>query len=129
MTLNQAIRLARARPLIRPKGHNSISRFCAILSSKNLSFVGYNSYHTSPFYLKYNPWCFRHAELHAVQQALQYFTKIQGRRRDDTEGISLGNFSLYIARVLVDGSPALAKPCRYCSKCLSDFGIHKIYFT
>ena len=36
---------------------------------------------------------------------------------------------LYVARILRDGSIALAKPCNVCTKFIQDVGIRRVYFT
>lgn len=128
--LDKAILLARARPLIRPRGSSSISRMVAILSDGVSEFVGENSYQTHPLAKRFsrNPERVHlHAELDAVIKAARYFTGRLGVKRDTY--VDLGEFKLSVARVLADGTPALAKPCPDCDRALKYFNVTEVEYT
>jgi deoxycytidylate deaminase len=55
-----------------------------------------------------------HAEVAAVKAA----------RNADLNGATI-----YVARVLKDGSPAMSKPCERCQAFLKSCGIKKVYYT
>lgn len=128
--LQEVIRRARLRKLIIPRGSSSISRMVACLSDGTSTFWGENSYKTHPMVRRFsrNPdRCCTHAELSAIIKAVSYFTKITGKRRDSY--VSLTRFSMYIARVLADGSPALSKPCPDCSRAIYFYEISNVEYT
>lgn len=132
MSLQLALRLARNRPLIKPRGSSSISRMVAVVSDGVSTFIGENSYRSHPMVARFskNPdrICL-HAESAAVIKALRYFTSRLGIRRDDIYSIDLSGFSIYVARVLADGSPANARPCEDCQRMLKSFNINRIEHT
>ena len=62
-----------------------------------------------------------HAEIDAL---LTFFVRYQERLDSDMSmAEKLSNANVYVARVLKDGSPALAKPCDTCLGALMYFGI------
>lgn len=128
--IQEALRLARKRQLITPRGSSSISRFCAILFDGTSRFIGYNSYRSHPLAKQFsdNPEkiCV-HSEVDAIIRAKAYFQKVTGTRRDSY--INLSDFDIYVARVLADGTPGNAKPCKACQEALDWFGIKEIYHT
>lgn len=69
----------------------------------------------------------QHAELSAIIKAINYFTKITGKRRDTY--VSLAGFSMYIARVLADDTPAKAMPCEDCQRAISFYEISTVEYT
>jgi len=83
------------------------------------SYIGFNKYKTHPLQKKFgrNPHSIHlHAEMDAIVQAVM--------ARDSIDGASL-----YIARVLKDGTPALAKPCVGCERAIIHFGIKEVSWT
>lgn len=130
MTLALALNLARKRRLITPRGSSSISRFCAVLTDGRSSFTGCNSYKTHPLALRFSNYHSKtciHAEISAIIEAKNYFTKISGTRRDDY--VDLSGFKMSIARVLADGSPGRATPCGACREALRWFRINEVEWT
>lgn len=132
MSLDLALSLARSRPLIVPRGSSSISRMVAVMTDASLTFVGNNSYKSHPMVvlLTKNPDrnCL-HCEMDAVRKACNYFTSKLGVRRTDLSKVDLSDFTMSIARVLYDGTPALAKPCEICQGMLDNFSINKVEWT
>lgn len=130
MSLSLALKLARKRQLIVPRGSSSISRMCAVLTDGNSTFHGYNSYRSHPLAKQFSSHpekiCL-HAEVDALIKAKSYFTKVAGTRRDSY--VNLSDFRMYIARVLADGSPGLAKPCASCQEALRWFQIKDVSYT
>lgn len=59
-----------------------------------------------------------HAEGKAVMRLLR-----TGRQTD------LINASIYISRVKKDGTPGLAKPCKFCEELIRAVGIRKVFYT
>lgn len=123
MSLELAIKYAKKNP-IRPRGRNTISRFAAVLSGPGGIFVGYNSYKSHPLQARFakrtgNPEKLSiHAEVSAIVKAVQ-----RGRVRD------FSGYRIYVARLLSDGTPALARPCESCLAALSEFGITNVEYT
>ncbi len=37
--------------------------------------------------------------------------------------------TMYVARILKNGNPALAKPCQCCQSILREFGVRKVFYT
>lgn len=122
MSLLQAISYAKRNP-IKSRGRSSISRTGSILTNGLRYFYGWNSYKSSRLQAEYakkagypERVC-THAEVSAISQATK------GKYLD------LSEFTLYVARVLYDGTPALAKPCPVCQLCINDYGIQHVEYT
>lgn len=130
MSLKKAISLAQQRQKIISRGSSNISRMVAILTDGNSTFTGENSYRTHPLVQKFKTTegkeCV-HAEIAAIIKARYYFTKIAGTRRDSY--VTLRSFRMYIARVLADGTPALAAPCPECQTAMEYFQIKDVFWT
>lgn len=118
MSLRLAIKIARSNP-IKQRGRNSISRFGAVLTNGRTFYYGYNSYKSHPLAKKFSgkeeTICI-HAELDAI---LAWINEME----------DLDKYTMYVARVLKDGSPAIAKPCRACQKALIHFGVGNCEWT
>lgn len=92
---------------------------CAILKTNKNIYYGYNQKKTHPLQKKFskNPWAiYLHAEIDAIRQAY----KVGGNISDST---------LYVARTLIDNTPANACPCNGCQQAINHFGIDKVYFS
>lgn len=129
--LNHAIEIAKSNP-IKPRGRNSISRFAAILSNGRQSFYGLNKYKTHPLQSKFgsNPECiYLHAELDAIIRAINFRARYEGKRYLSLDICDLSDFDMYIARVLKDGTPAIAKPCEGCMKAIEHFNVRSVQWT
>lgn len=90
---------------------------CAILVTKDgQEYVGYNSRKTHPLAAKFGKnsksYCL-HAEVDAIRKCKQ-----------DCDGAVL-----YVARVLKNGSPALARPCEGCQRAIMAFNIKNVEWT
>lgn len=124
MSLKRAIRHAKKNPIV-SKGRTNIGRMGAVLSDGYNSYLSWNSYRTHPLQAKYakkahDPFKIHlHAEIGGIVQALS-----QGIRQQD-----LKYYTMYVARVLKDGSTASARPCPVCLGALEAFGITRIYYT
>lgn len=131
MKLITAIRLAQKRVRIIPRGSSSISRTVAILTDGTSDFFGENSYKSHPFVKRFSDNTDKiclHAELEAILEAVRYFSRIRGVSYT-THQYDLSSFRMYVASVLADGTPALAKPCLTCQRALDYYGIHDITWT
>lgn len=122
-TMDRCIEHARKNP-IQSRGRTSISRMAALIISENwLEFQGVNSYKTHPLVKRFSKddtkICL-HAEMDALVKYFRYDPGWTG---------PLSHYDIYIARVLKDGTPALAKPCETCLGALTYFGIRNIYWT
>lgn len=119
MSLEKAIKYAKRNP-IKSRGRSSIGRFSAVLTNGYRSFIGFNSYKSSTlqaFFSKDPAKVCTHAEIAAIQKA------IKGPYRD------LSGYTMYVARLLADDSPALAKPCLICMKAIQAVGISDVEWT
>lgn len=121
MTLELAIKCAHLNP-IEGRGKNSISRMAAVLTYDNYyTFIGYNQYKTHPLQARYGynkDAIYLHAEIDAIRQAVAYL-------QDD----NLCRYSMYVARILANGTTALAKPCSGCTKAIKEFNIKYLEWT
>ena len=127
MSLERAVKHALKNP-IEAKGRSSISRFGAILSDGFSTYYGWNTYRTHPLQARFaaqtgTPEKIHiHAELSVCIQAAKASLKY-GKKSD------LSGFKLYVARVLANGKPAMAKPCDSCMAALLEFGVSSVEYT
>lgn len=110
----KAVKKARSNPVV------GLPRLAAILRTKDgTEYVGFNSRKTHPlakeFGRKQETICL-HAEVDAIRQALR-------DSRDPSGGY------MYVARVLKNGQPALAKPCEGCQRALVAFDIQNVRWS
>lgn len=121
MSLEIAIKEALKNPIQR-KGRNSISRFAAVLTNhKGKTWIGFNSYRTHPLQYKFSgnsDQICTHAEIAALAKACR-----------NGPYIDLSEYTMYVARVLKDGTPALARPCPVCAGAISEFGVGNVVWT
>lgn len=114
--LSEAIELARNNDV------EDLPRMAAIISKrKRVISTGLNSRKTHPLMKKYTNnhlKIYMHAEIAAINNALKTHSKEELRGAD-----------IFVARVLKNGSRAVAKPCPVCQKALDDFGITGVYWT
>lgn len=128
MSLETAITLAKQNP-IKQIGRNSISRFAALLvSDSGQEFVGFNRYHSHPLQAKFSH-CdeaiYLHCEIDSLVKATRWMARQEGKHyRSINHDYFFAGCSLFVARVLKDGSPSLAKPCLGCQRALIHFGIN-----
>lgn len=115
IVLNEAINLARTNP-------TDLNKMAAIIVKRNKTLgKGMNTRKTHPLqklFSKREVKIALHAEISAIVDAL--------RSHEEEE---LQGASIFIARILKDGSRAIAKPCPVCDRALSAYGITGIYWT
>jgi hypothetical protein len=95
-------------------------------------FIGRNSYRSHPVAKRFSGTDAKiclHGEIDALVKATNYFTKRSGIHRSKAFSVDLSGFSISVARVLADGSPALAKPCQSCQRALDHFNIKHVEWT
>lgn len=113
--LSKAIKLA-----INHNVHN-LPRMAAIVTyKKQIIGIGYNSLKTHPkqyHFSKRETKQHIHAEMAAIINALS-------NSNNNLEGASI-----YVARVLKNNQPALAKPCPVCQKAIEFYGIKRVFYT
>jgi len=121
MSLELAIRHAKRNPIKR-LGRNSISRFACVLTDGYSNYIGTNSYRSHPLQARFakktgcpEKICI-HAEISAIAKAVQ-------------AKVNLADYKMYIARVLANGEPALARPCESCMAAITEFGITEVEYT
>lgn len=127
--IDLAIAEARKNP-IQPRGRNSISRFAAVLSDGKQTFTAWNSYKTHPLQAKFGSneqSIHQHCELAVIIKAIRCLSKQAGSHYSDIT--DLGGFRMAVARVLKDGTPALARPCIGCQRALEAFSIKDVEWT
>lgn len=110
--LARAISLARANTI-----SDGLPRMAAvIMDGKREVSWGWNSRRSHPLQFRFSQ---RHDKIcvHAEVSAL-------AAAREPVDGMAM-----YVARVLKDGSPALAKPCSACQSALAAFGIENVSWT
>lgn len=127
--LEQAIKEALKNP-IRPRGRNSISRFAAVLTDGKRTFSAWNSYRTHPLQARFGSTeeaIHQHCEIAVIIKAIRTLAREKGSHYSDIT--DLGAFRMAVARVLKDGTPALAKPCDGCVRALEAFSIKDVEWT
>lgn len=114
--LNTALKIAIANDV------EGLPRMGAVLSyRKQIKAVGWNRRRSHPMQKKFASIPERillHAEIDCIKNALKQFPKDE-----------IGKFTLYIARVHKDGTPALAAPCEGCLEAIKEYGIKKVIWT
>jgi len=130
MTIAKAIELAKQNP-IKQIGRNSISRFAALLvSDSGQEFAGWNQYRSHPMQAKFsacNEAIYLHSEIDCLVKATRWLARQEGKHygcRSINHEAFFAGCSLYVARILKDDSPAMAKPCEGCRRALIHFGIN-----
>lgn len=113
--INKAIELAKANP-------TDLYRMAAIIAKKNrILGQGMNSRKTHPLQYAFSQSHLKialHAEVSAIIDAL---------RNNDKE--ELKGATIYVARVLKNGSRAKAKPCPICERAIKAYGIEAVHWT
>ena len=121
MSLELAIRYAKRNP-IKALGRSSISRFCCVLTDGHTFIVGFNSLRTDPLQAFFSKKVgepekvFCHAEVHAIKKGLNRRVRFE-------------DYTMYVARVLADGTEANSKPCPGCMAAIIRYGIKKVIHT
>jgi len=93
----------------------------ALVRRNKILAVGVNSYASVRLarrYSKHELAQSTHAEVAAIHEFL---------RRYDADG--LRSCTLYVCRILNDGTTALAKPCRGCEAAIKAFGIKEVCYS
>lgn len=113
--LHKAIELARANPTDLPK------MAAIIVKDRRIIGSGFNSRRSHPLQFAFSKSHVKialHAEISSIIDALRNHDK------EELEGSSI-----YVARVLKNGSRAIAKPCPICQRAISAYGIKASYWT
>lgn len=113
--LEIAIEVAKKNPIV------ALPKMAAILRvyEPHYYLYGYNQLKSHPLQAKFgrnDRAIYLHAEIDAIVKATRL-------------GYWLEDATMYIARVLKDGTPALAKPCEGCQRALMHFGIKDVIWT
>lgn len=130
MSLQKAVQLARNNPIV-PVGRNSISRFCAVIVDDSGSeYFAWNSYLTHPLQARFgsnDKSVHLHCEVACILEVIKKRAKQRGTHyRNITD---LSDCRMSVARVIKDGSPAMAKPCVGCQRALIHYNISNIEWT
>lgn len=113
--LDLAVHHARQNPIIK------LPQMAAVIVRRNVIAIGYNSLKSHPLaarFGRHDEAIYLHAEVDAIKNALRFCRPNE-----------LAGCSMYVARVLKNGEPALAKPCKGCVRALATFGIEDVYWT
>ena len=97
-----------------------------IIYKNTLVSVGVNSYKTDPFQAKYSKnekAIHLHAEVAAIKNALRHLSV------DDIQKATLVVVRVKRKTNKEPYSPAMAKPCSGCRRCMVEFGIKNVYYT
>jgi cytidine deaminase len=97
-----------------------------IIYKNTLVSVGVNSYKTDPFQAKYSKnekAIHLHAEVSAIKNALRQLSV------DDIQKATLVVVRVKRKTNKEPYSPAMAKPCSGCRRCMIEFGIKNVYYT
>ena len=108
--LDLAIEVAKANPI------EKLPQMAAIIAKRRkVMGVGLNSRKSHPMMFRFSKTELKicaHAEISAINQAL--------RNYDEEE---LRGAKIFVARVLKNGLPAMAKPCIHCQSAIENFGL------
>lgn len=114
--LNEATELARSNPI------TDLPRMAAIIfNKKRIIATGFNSRKTHPLAFRFSESHLKictHAEIQAIINALRH------HKEEELIGMEIA-----IARVLKNGSVAVAKPCKNCQTALANYGIKSVHWT
>lgn len=114
--LTEALKLARENKV---KGLPQMG--AVIAKRRKILATGQNERKTHPMMKRFDDTHLRlylHAEIAAIIDALKTHSE------KDLRGSEI-----YVARILKNGSQALAKPCSVCQKALDTYGITGVYYT
>ena len=125
--LELAIKYAKTNP-IKSKGRTNISRMAAVLTDGYRTFIGFNSYKSHPLQARFSKRVGEEHKIH-VHAEVSVLAKALKEWNPYFNTSNLDGFTLYIARVLKDGTPALAKPCPGCLAAITEFNIKHVEYT
>lgn len=97
------------------------TRLCACLVYRNQYVLGINQRKTDTFHARYTTneeAVYRHAESDAIKRGIKEFGKN-----------ALTNSTLYVLRLLVNDTIAMAKPCCTCQSIIREYGIPRVLYT
>lgn len=97
---------------------------CVAVSGHTIISSGYNSNKTNPTQKRLNACRFAENTPHTVHSEVSCLLPLIGRK-----DIDFNRVQLYIWRNHVDGTPALARPCKSCMQLIKELGIRHIYYT
>src|SRR4051812_5880582 len=110
---------------IQSRGRNTISRMAAVITNDGYpDWRGMNCYKSHPMMFRFSKNHSKislHAEISALLGVVSFYHNEYKIRE------ILSDCDIYVARVLKDGSTALAKPCETCLGALTYFNIRNIY--
>lgn len=115
-----AIRHAKKNPIIQ-RGRSSIGRFGVVLTNGRRTFRSWNSYKSHPLQAKYA----QHPEQIHVHAEIAALAQMARR----TSPKDWPEYTMYVARVFKDGTPALAAPCLGCQRAIIEFNIKHVEYT
>lgn len=121
--LNLAIQLAQRNPIRKLPQMGAI-----IVYRGQIIGEGWNQLKSHPLAARFgrnSGAIYLHAEVDAIKQALRWMAPSDRPLRD----LNLNGCTMYIARVLKNGTPAMARPCEGCQRALATFGIEKVFWT
>lgn len=111
--IHRATQMARLNPVA------GLPKMAAILLANKRLFLGYNSRKTHPLAKKFGK----------NSDAVCLHAEIDAIRTCTAQGVSPEGGTMWVARVLKNGQPALAKPCPGCQAALVAFGIKEVHWT
>ena len=105
---------------------HDITRVGAVIADgKSIVACGINSHQSHPMQKRYNIYRnFRNDHTGATHHLHAEIAALIKVRWNDLSGMSI-----YVTRVLRDGSHGIARPCPACMAALKDHKINKIYYT
>lgn len=118
MSLSLAIKHAKKNP-IKARGRTSMPRLAAVLTDGFSTVVGYNSYKTHPLQARFG----------TDEHKIHIHAEIAAIRKGSARRIRFKDFTLYVARVLADGTVANSRPCTGCLAAIKEFGVKKVFYT
>lgn len=118
MSLKLAIEHAKKNP-IKARGRTSMPRLAAVLTDGYSTVVGYNSYKTHPLQARFG----------TDEHKIHIHAEIAAIREGAARRICFKDFTLYVARVLADGTVGNSRPCTGCLAAIKEFGVKRVIYT
>ena len=97
---------------------------CVAIYRHKIISSGFNSNKTNPVQKRLNVCRFAEDTPHTLHSEVSCLLPLISRR-----DISFSCVQLYIWRSHIDGTPAMARPCKSCMQLIKELGIRHIYYT
>lgn len=116
-----------AKSLAATSTHHKASIGAVIVAGRNVIAVGVNGKKSHPLQRKYNSYKFKFDRTDQSRHLLH--AEIEALVRAKSQMTSLSGASIYVYRLMKNGTTGMARPCIGCLRALRDFKIRDVYYT